>query len=121
VFRFESFLEKGRTIVLTKRNILSLSASIYDPLGIVTPITARVKTIFQLICKVNCGCDEKVPPDIVCIWNGFLEALDSVKMVEISRFAFVSCNSDALRKVELHEFCNSSEIVYCGVVSRFSF
>lgn len=116
IFRFHSFLEKGRTMVLTKRNILSLSASIYDPLGIVTPITARVKTIFQLICKVKCGWDEKVPPDIARIWNDFLEALESVKIVEIDRFAFVSGTSDTLKHVELHGFCDSSKIVYCAVV-----
>ncbi|XP_066916217.1 uncharacterized protein [Clytia hemisphaerica] len=115
VFRFDSFLEKGRTITLTKRTILSLAASIYDPLGILTPITARVKTIFQLVCKVKCGWDDKVPPDIACAWYGFLDALESVKIVEIDRFAFVSCNSDTLR-VELHGFCDSSEILYCSVI-----
>ncbi|XP_066930927.1 uncharacterized protein [Clytia hemisphaerica] len=83
--------------------------------GILTPITARVKTIFQLVCKVKCGWDDKVPPDIACAWYGFLDALESVKIVEIDRFAFVSCNSDTLR-VELHGFCDSSEILYCSVV-----
>uniref|UniRef100_A0A7M5X4Z8 Uncharacterized protein n=1 Tax=Clytia hemisphaerica TaxID=252671 RepID=A0A7M5X4Z8_9CNID len=111
----DSFLEKGRTITLTKRTILSLAASIYDPSGILTPITARVKTIFQLVCKVKCGWDDKVPPDIACALYGFLDALESVKIVQIDRFAFVSCNSDTLR-VELHGFCDSSEILYCSVV-----
>ena len=115
VFRFDSFLEKGRTIALTKRSILSLAASIYDPLGFLTPITARVKTIFQLVCKIKCSWDEKVPPDIACAWYGFLDALESVKIVEIGRFAFVSSNNETL-KVELHGFCDSSEIVYCSVV-----
>ena len=58
------FLKKGREMKLTKRSILSLSASVYDPLGFVSPITARVKTVFQLICKEKGSWDDKVSLDI---------------------------------------------------------
>ena len=47
IFRFDDFLKKGREMKLTERTILSLSASVYDPLGFVSPITARVKSVFQ--------------------------------------------------------------------------
>ena len=51
VYRFHAIFERCSTMKLTKRNILSVSASIYDPLGLISPITARVKTIFQILCK----------------------------------------------------------------------
>jgi hypothetical protein len=31
--------------------MLSISASIFDPLGFIAPVTAKIKTIFQLLCK----------------------------------------------------------------------
>lgn len=36
-----------------KRNILSVSASIFDPLGLVSPRTAKLKTIFQLLFSLT--------------------------------------------------------------------
>ena len=86
IFRFDDFLKKGREMELTKRNILSLSASVYDPLEVVSPITARVKTIFQLICKEKSSWDVKVSLLISKIWFEFLDALDNLKILEIDRF-----------------------------------
>ena len=40
----------SRELETTKRNIFKISASIYDPLGIVSPITDKLKTIFQILC-----------------------------------------------------------------------
>ena len=51
VFRFDDLLSKCLAMEQTKRNLLSLSASIYDPLGLIAPITARIKTIFQILCR----------------------------------------------------------------------
>ena len=51
VFRFDDLLSKYSAMEQTKRNLLSVSASIYDPLGLIAPITARIKTIFQILCK----------------------------------------------------------------------
>ena len=50
VFRFDDLLKKCDSITQTKRNLLSVSASIFDPLGFVSPITAKIKTIFQMLC-----------------------------------------------------------------------
>ena len=115
VFRFDDFLKKGREMELTKRSILSLSAAVYDPLGVVSPITARVKTIFQLICKEKGGWDEKVSLLISKMWFEFLDALESSKILEIDRFCFVS-RFDEVKLVELHGFSDSSIVVYCAVV-----
>ena len=51
VFRFEDLLGKCLAVEQTKQNLLSVTALIYDPLGLITPITARSKTIFQILCK----------------------------------------------------------------------
>ena len=72
---------------LTKRSILSLSAAVYDPLGVVSPITARVKTIFQLICKEKGGWDDKV------------SLLISKMILEIDRFCFSRFDEDAGSKI----------------------
>ena len=119
IFRFDGFLKKGREMKLTKRTILSLSASVYDPLGFVSPITARVKSVFQFqFAKRNLSLwdgDDKVSLDISKVWFEFLDALENLKVLEVDRFCFVS-NANEVKSVELHGFSDSSNIVYCAVV-----
>ena len=42
VFRFEDLLDRCSAMEQTKRILLSVSASIYDPLGLLAPITSRI-------------------------------------------------------------------------------
>ena len=51
VFRFNKFTEIAKSLSSNKRKILKVPASFYDPLGFISPVTARVKCIFQLLCK----------------------------------------------------------------------
>ena len=51
VFKFDNLMARSSNSPLTKRKILSLSASIFDPLGMLAPVTAKLKTLFQLLCK----------------------------------------------------------------------
>lgn len=39
--------------VVTKRLVLSSIAKVYDPLGMLSPITTTLKMLFQTICKKN--------------------------------------------------------------------
>ena len=48
LFHFSSLIDLARSLESTKGNVLKISASLYDPLGLNSPVTARVKTIFQL-------------------------------------------------------------------------
>ena len=46
VFQFEPFICLAKSLTPTKRNVLKVCASFFDPLGFIFPITARIKTIF---------------------------------------------------------------------------
>ncbi|XP_052260761.1 uncharacterized protein LOC127864910 [Dreissena polymorpha] len=46
---------------LTRRGILSVVSSIFDPLGLVSPVTLRAKAIIQQLCREKIGWDEAIP------------------------------------------------------------
>ena len=66
---------------LIKRNILSVSASFYDPLGFISPVTARVKVLFQMLCKNKLDWNEQVSEDLKIIWVEFLSLLKKISVV----------------------------------------
>ena len=115
VFHFSNLVDLARSLETTKRNVLKISASFYDPLGLISPVTARVKTIFQLLCKDKLDWDEKVPLEIEVIWKEFLSNLENWNCLKVKRFAFYEIEENIL-SVDLHGFCDSSNQIYCAVV-----
>ena len=51
IFRFDQLIELARKLPPTKRNVLRLTASIFDPLGIISPVIMQMKLLFQLLCS----------------------------------------------------------------------
>ena len=47
VFSFENLIESFNKIIPIKRNILSLIAKFYDPIGLIQPIIINLKLLFQ--------------------------------------------------------------------------
>ena len=70
-------IDLARSLETTKRNVLKISTSFYDPLGIISPITARLKTISQLSCNDKLDWDGKAPIEIEIVWNEFLSHLEN--------------------------------------------
>lgn len=114
VFDFTDFIARSKSIQPTKRNILSLSASIYDPIGIISPITAQVKSLFQCLCVDKSGWDDVVTGELNERWIDLLQKIESLKVVRIPRFSFVDVNEAS--SAELHGFCDSSKTLYCAVI-----
>ena len=87
-FRFNDLVSKCDTIKHTKRNLLCISGSIFDPLGFIAPVTAKIKTIFQLLCKDKLDWGEIIPEEIAIVWNKIVEELKHLAEVRHSRFVF---------------------------------
>ena len=53
----------------TRRGVLSIASSIYDPLGIVAPFVMTAKSLLQELCKDGIGLDEEIDEIILQNWN----------------------------------------------------
>jgi hypothetical protein len=94
---------------VTKRRILSITAQIFDPLGLVGPVILIAKLMIQSLWSLNVGWDESVPIRILTTWDSFIASLPELNQLEIPRQ--VTSNQNPIG-FELHGFCDASERAY---------
>lgn len=61
---------------LTRRGILSMVSSLYDPLGMVAPVILPAKQILQELSRLKLGWDEKIPESLKQKWSSWLRDLN---------------------------------------------
>ncbi|XP_046571990.1 uncharacterized protein LOC124280147 [Haliotis rubra] len=76
------FIEKP----VTRRGLLSTVSSLYDPLGIVTPIILPAKRILQELCANNdLDWDDDIPGKYEVSWKKWLKELKLLETLKIER------------------------------------
>lgn len=90
---------------LTKRSILSQITSIFDPLGLLSPITIYNKIIMQEIWREQSGWDDKVSERTKKKWNAFVQEASLIEKIRVQRWLEYKPSN----KIELHGFSDASE------------
>ncbi|XP_033104397.1 uncharacterized protein LOC117106988, partial [Anneissia japonica] len=99
----------------TRRGMLSITSSVYDPLGFVSPCILPAKAIQQELCRHGLGWDDKVPDASRIKWEDWLKDLPKLEQFTIPRCLKPS-NFGNVVKRELHHFSDASSHGY-GAVS----
>lgn len=97
---------------MTKRNVLSTSAYIFDPLGTLSPITIRARIFLQQLWELKIKWDEILPNDLLKIWSDFEKDLEYLKKISIPRYIH-DLDSTFVR---IHGFLDASEKTYGGAI-----
>ena len=100
--------------LLTKRNLVSEIAKIYDILGWCSPTIIKMKILLQRVWEHGTGWDEVVPSKVEIAWNRWRRELPALRDHLIPRYYFK--NDDVVKSCELHGFCDASESAYAAVV-----
>ncbi|XP_037929938.1 uncharacterized protein LOC119664538 [Teleopsis dalmanni] len=99
----------------TKRNILSLASSLYDPLGLITPLIIKAKILLQQLWIIGCDWDESVPQEIYTTWNKILADLHQVVLLKIPKFTRIKNSIN----MQVHGFSDASIRAYgCCIYLR---
>ena len=91
----------------TRRGILSVVSSIYDPLGFVSPFVLVAKFILQDLCRSNLGWDERIPEEVLRRWQSWLEMLPKLEEILVDR-CLKPPNFGEITSCELHTFSDAS-------------
>ena len=106
-----SFRVKEKPLPDTRRGILSLVSSLYDPLGFAAPLIPPAKVLLQELCRLDFGWDETVPNETLVKWRAWVEDLQNLKLVSWPR-CFKPKEFGVLHNVQIHHFSDASEVGY---------
>ena len=101
---------------LTRRGILSIVSSIYDPLGFAAPFALIAKKLLQDLCREErLGWDDQLPDCYLRRWEKWRNELPSLE-----RLSFPRCvrppDFGEVKSRQLHIFSDASSIGYGSVV-----
>ena len=99
----------------TKRRVLSTIATIFDPQGIISPISIMAKVFFQDLCKEKLDWDDPIQVNRCTEWNAWLDDLARVNSITLPRW-FYNESEGEIRRCEIHGFGDASSKAYCAVV-----
>ena len=70
----------------TKRSILHAVADLYDPLGLISPVTLPGKLLLQKLWKARLSWDEPVPQQYLDQWKDMADDFSQIPSIQLPRF-----------------------------------
>ena len=95
----------------TRRGILSIISSIYDPLGLVAPFVLPAKLLLQDLCRRQVEWDAEISDSDTVKWEQWLKELPQLENVEINR-CYKPTNFGKIISCEVHNFADASNVGY---------
>jgi hypothetical protein len=92
----------------TKRKVLAITASIFDPLGLLNPAVIAYKMFLQKLWQDKLQWDELLPNHLQQEWNQLQQTIPKLSHLKINRK--VICPNAT--NIQIHGFCDSSERAY---------
>lgn len=77
--------ELNDKLTITKRTILSPASKVFDPLGLLSPITVVAKLIIQILWQLKLSWDESVPLDLQTSWRKLCGHLPEINKFGVNR------------------------------------
>lgn len=97
----------------TKREVLRVVMSVYDPLGFVAHFVIFGKILLQQIWKTCVQWDDMLPDNLNEMWQQWLTDLRAINSVSVPRCYSVRLLTEEYK--ELHVFVDASVEAYCAV------
>lgn len=110
---FKFYIELESYVTLTKRNILSDIARIFDPLGLISPVVIQAKIILQNLWLEKLHWDDPLSAQLCEKWSPFQRGLSELQHLTIPRW--LRLDPEVL-SVQIHGFSDASRLAFSAVV-----
>lgn len=100
---------------LTRRGLLSIVSSIYDPLGFTAPFVLSAKIVLQDLCRRKMNWDDAIPSDCLTSVQRWLEELPALEQFSVGP-CYKPEKFGEITGIQIHHFSDASELAY-GTVS----
>ena len=110
-FDFSELIHYASSLPMTKRSVLKLTGRVFDPLGFLSPVMIRMKTIFQILCQQKISWDAELEGDLRSKYCTFISELQRLSDVRIPGCLFTNHAVD----YQLHGYSDASDLAYACV------
>ena len=114
-FQEKGILSSTNNLAPTKRNVLRVAGTLYDPPGLMSPFIIRVKVFIQQLWLKGFDWDELMPEDFKIKWEQWKSELELLGKIKIPRYIGLGSVGSVV-PVELHAFGDASESAYASAV-----
>ena len=115
VLQFRKLIELSKNLSPTKRNLLKMTATLFDPLGLISPAIVQMKMVLQDACLLKLDWDSKLPNELIETLRRCLNEFEKVEHLRIER-CYLSRIEEEINSYSLHGFCDASKKAYCAVI-----
>ncbi|GFR17010.1 40S ribosomal protein S10b, partial [Trichonephila clavata] len=96
----------------TKKDVLSVIARLYDPLGLIGPVISKAKIFLLKLWLRKLNWEECLPEAIAPEWLNFVSSLKALEELKIDRYLL----TNSYEKLMLLGYADASESAYGAVV-----
>ena len=104
---------------MTRREVLSVVSSLFEPLGFIAPFVMKAKLLLQELCRKKLEWDSVTDEQERVQWLRWLEDLPKLQVLHIER-CVKSKDFGGTKSVQLHIFSDGSRVGY-GAVAYLRF
>ena len=105
--------ELGHSDILTKRHCSSLVGQLWDPIGLVLPVTIKFRIDLQELWSSGYDWDEILPTSVQSKWKEHVQTMNHLLAFEFDRKLKPS---HAVGLPQVHGFCDGGEKAYGAVI-----
>lgn len=98
--------------VPTKRQFLSTTAKIYDPIGWLAPTTILIKILYQKLWIHQIKWDEAIPEEVNKIYQKYRCEFSLLEQIHVPRWIKITQS----QPIQLHGFCDASDDAYSATI-----
>ncbi|XP_018360741.1 PREDICTED: uncharacterized protein LOC108759682 [Trachymyrmex cornetzi] len=109
---FQFNFQNTSTQIPTKRIVLSTIAKLFDPLGLLSPITILAKILMQEIWTLRLQWDEPLPTKVANKWRSFVNNLQDLTKLRFPRWLGLISH----QRFEIHGYADASPGAYAAAV-----